>query len=1274
MRPPTWLMPAVVVLTAAGSARADWPMARRDPQRTAFAPGSSDIDRPALRWRYYLGGSLSAGAYVAHDVDGDGLDEAIYVAGGKLLAKKPNDALLWETQPLALHSVAGIFDFNGDRALEVVVQGARGRTVLVNVADGRVLWTIPNDVLGEGGAALVADLNGDGLPDLYLPECRCCTFNSGQIGVAYSFPRGFAPSDVVEMWRLVGTVGEGACGASGDTIADLNGDGALEVVYAGHTALWGVTGSTGRLAYRSPSMGPVRNASALGDVADVDGDRRPELFLFEDLFLATDSSGKRWVAMFDYDVATDSLVRRWFREVANPATDRHRFHGRSLVDADGDGTWEVVTSFYDAASDTWTLYVLSAVEGAVLGSVTGHALAGVADVTGDGVPEFFGDGGDGRLTAFRFAGGRIATLWTVAGVMPFDVLNRGRSATRRQAWETATLDVDRDGIAELLAATVSDDPTARQRIVALNADLAVPTEAASYVAPPGVRLGSAAFSAGFTAAGRQLLMVRNDGYLVSFDNSLAMTNFSDDPHNAMTGLRIGGYYSGASGIGHTPISVRLGAGPGPERVIVRTSRGAMVNLDPSMASLAEPPVVVWERSVGWYPIAVDLVGDAVPEIVHWTTTRTVPPASAVEAVRADGTLVWSTTITDAARSELHDLPYGDANADGTPDVFVGARTTAAVEEANVLNGRNGRRLWGTDFARPISWGSFAKAVDDVNGDGRADLIGVFNSFLALSGGDGAILRENATFVAYLLPLVADVTGDAAVEYFLHGGYFGSRLMRRSDFAVLWTAENIRYTGAFGTLVRCGGAPVFVSGLSAAPEMRFYDAPTGAVLARIWLAGGRAFASEAGMLAAGVNAGFLTCVTGTGDLAGTGVDTVLVGSTDGHLYALNACDRALLWAMNLRFPVGEPLVTDTDGDGRNDVLVSVADGYLYNVYREVLPAPEWVWDTDPPGGYPAEDRDTIETVDELYATWAPVAGATSYEYGVMTPGGTFLTRPNFVNVGAVTEAAPSRLALRAGGTYHFAVRAIGSAGASSETISDGIRIVDESPPTATLRALPNPFSPDGDGTDDTITIVADMADRGGLAGWSMAILYPGGLATARTFPLRSVAGTATSDFVIWDGVDDSGGVIGDEGDYEAVATVRDLAGRSTIASTVVRIRFVSDADAGADVDEDYGADGDADANNDAEEADAVGDAEPDIADADAGADVDAGFDARDDAAPDAGGPDGEGAGCSCRAAGGRDGAGVAPALLAWLAAVAAHRWSRRRRAAKPPQSEPTACTC
>ena len=169
----------------------------------------------------------------------------------------------------------------------------------------------------------------------------------------------------------------------------------------------------------------------------------------------------------------------------------------------------------------------------------------------------------------------------------------------------------------------------------------------------------------------------------------------------------------------------------------------------------------------------------------------------------------------------------------------------------------------------------------------------------------------------------------------------------------------------------------------------------------------------------------------------GTPTALVGSTDGFLYAVDACTGALRWSHRFDAPVGAPILSDTDGDGLDDIVVSVADGYLYGLRHEILPAPGFVWDVDVPRGLTAEDIDEIETESALYAAWAPVPGATTYELAVVGAAGTYLTAPAWVDVGAGTSATITGLPLEDGAKFYVGVRAVGPAGKGPDRPSDGV---------------------------------------------------------------------------------------------------------------------------------------------------------------------------------------------------------------------------------------------
>src|SRR5262249_34458627 len=148
-----------------------------------------------------------------------------------------------------------------------------------------------------------------------------------------------------------------------------------------------------------------------------------------------------------------------------------------------------------------------------------------------------------------------------------------------------------------------------------------------------------------------------------------------------------------------------------------------------------------------------------------------------------------------------------------------------------------------------------------------------------------------------------------------------------------------------------------------------------------------------------------------DLVGGGDhQSALVGSSDGFLYAIDPCKAALDWAYDLRFGVGNPIFADTDGDGTDEILVGAADGYLHAIGPRVLDAATGVNDSDPYGAVPGPGIDKVATVDRLAGSWGAVTGADAYQIAVVTEGGTYVTQPDWVDVGNVTSFKATGISL------------------------------------------------------------------------------------------------------------------------------------------------------------------------------------------------------------------------------------------------------------------------
>src|SRR5262245_48006170 len=113
---------ALALLAAPRDVRAqEWPMFRHDALRTGASDAIVSIDEPALLFRRYLGGALTGAQVLVHDVDGDGVNEVIYVSGGRVVAKRGDNVALWESDILPVDTLWAVVDFDRDGEDELLL-------------------------------------------------------------------------------------------------------------------------------------------------------------------------------------------------------------------------------------------------------------------------------------------------------------------------------------------------------------------------------------------------------------------------------------------------------------------------------------------------------------------------------------------------------------------------------------------------------------------------------------------------------------------------------------------------------------------------------------------------------------------------------------------------------------------------------------------------------------------------------------------------------------------------------------------------------------------------------------------------------------------------------------------------------------------------------------------------------------------------------------------------------------------------------------------------
>ncbi len=1126
-----------------GAQADDWLTARHDAQRTGRSGGRSNLAAPAIRWRHYLGGGVRGSQVLTADVDGDRTTDVVYLSSGRLRCKHADDALLWESGALDLTSVVGAADLDGDGGLEVIAVGARGYVGVFDGASGREVWSVPAALRGLGASARLADLDRDGVTDLYVGECVSNPLSA----VAFSF-RG-ARATPRELWR-VPTLPDNACGSESDTVGDVDGDGAPEVILAlGFSRMYVYGGADGRLRgeVQAPASSPF-GGFTWTMLRQLDRDPALELVAFTNGYarIAT-PYGARRIAVFDQG-ASGALTLAWEATLAMPESAELRFEATSVRDLDGDGSPEITVSEYDPAARAWTLVVRAASDGRVIARQTGAEFLGVESLVEGATPVVLSLDNDRTLTARTLSAGTLRTAWTLDRARPLRVADATLASRERAAARPLLVQLDDDPALELVTAAFDPSVAPESRVVTevtgWDLDGATPRALGTFRAPEGTTVSLALASDRLSRPYAQPVVLTSDGYLLALDRALQPTNRIVGAEFTIPGMRVGGFYAGGTVAGPSPIAGRVAATGSDGGVFVRDSRPVFLRLDVGDATLASPPRVRWSAPNLGPAMLADVNRDGTREVVA-IDGRDVVAFDAADPTRT----VWRAREVGGvpgSRIAYDVLPL--RRGDGSTDVFFGRVEAGNVYRPLALDGRSGTVRWST-FARTPSSGLGHFALGDLNGDGTDDAVSGINTLVALDGARGEVLadREGAP---YALPIIAPFSGTEP-EVYVGGAFAPDRLVSRS-LEVRGQYDIGNFSAPYGALLRCNDAPaVAITPYSTSQVVTLRPqslpregSPEAAVLARATLAGGSVYRDGA-MVPSTATRGTFGALTAVADLDGRGTQALLIGATDGWLYALDACSLALLWSMDFHEPVGEAVVADTNGDGVDEVMITAGDGYLYGLGARTLGAPAAVREVEPPSD---ADLDEVETFDTLSVSWDSVPGASAYLVRPLSFGGTALRSPESVQVMG-TSVTLRELPLLWGGRYRVGVTAVRADGSGVETLSDGVTVVDRSPPTVSITLSRPSFAPRA---SETVDLAVESRDRTGLARSVVEIRDAQGalVRTLDDYDAR-VRYASRSVRVTWGGTDMAGRRV-PEGEYTVVGTATDVAGVVTTQRATLRV--------------------------------------------------------------------------------------------------------------------------
>lgn len=868
-----------------------WPMLGGTPRRHGATPLTGAMSTaPGVKWTWDLAqGGLLRGIWVA-DLDQDGVEEWLTVEGERVIARRGDGRLMWRSHGPAgreVGTVIGIADLDGDGQVEVVAgnapaEGSAGmyRVGRLTVLDGQTGAAAYSASLfdvytGHGNAvdirpdyATIADMDGDPGLEIVVSSKYSHEFR------VYDFSDGVAAGRLA--WR---GDWEGYRNYITVAVGDVDGDGQREIVGAttGRLVLLNAEGAR----YTPPLSDRNLTVTANLFLRDLDHDGDDEII----------SLSYNPFALAVYDARPEGIEALYTLDLPGIAT----VVEGSVSDVDGDGDWEIV---YTRGPTTHVRDLLTGEE-----EYAGERrlLRGVADLTGDGVPEIILLR---NKTAFEVLSGPD---YGVLAELP-ELGSSRYKHPRHLRWSTthherarpdphsvyrtalpsvAVGDVDGDGIAEivgrarrsaaLIAVDVSGPAPVEKWRHAIDADahFYVPAEGIADLDGDGaietivhlsdgeVRVlderGEARFSMQTVERLVRPLVADLDGDGV---NEVILS--TRDPLSNGGDLR--------------PLEV---VGHGPEGLMRRP--------------FAFTGSLLHER--GNPPVTADLDGDGASEIVGVAVVSEAGQTEyRVVALDGAGAVVWQ---TEPLAGRVEHLTVGEFDGDGLPDLYI-----ALVSGPHfALAGRDGQRLWSADTAG----GRYVPTSVDLSGDGIDDLamVGGNDHFFGYSGADGAVLFDvvHQALCNSGTLMAADLDGDGRSELITSGNY---GLVVASDAGELvWdgmqTEGNKWFYGAVVDTDDDGRLDVVH------PSHHGVHVTDADGVSR-WSFGAMPRKATTSVVAA--------------DVDSDGRDEVVVGM-DGVLYALEKADGAVQWSVDLGARLGEPVVADLDGDGLAEILVAAA---------------------------------------------------------------------------------------------------------------------------------------------------------------------------------------------------------------------------------------------------------------------------------------------------------------------------------------------------------------